>query len=221
MGNCCGSEAATPPAEVHTQQTPPVVNVEPPKTTTANDEGVADVSTDHAKEEKLTSDEGYAEKKAKEEERSQDIETEYQRLMATVDEYAKKRAEYFEQSKAAFESGDGAKAKDLSDKGKEAGKLMDETRKNASKIMFKKVNSKHPEGTCDLHGQQVEMSIDLLENFIADCRAKNISECIVITGAGNHSDKNGPKIKPKVHEYLTEKGLVYEEMNNGSVKVTL
>ncbi|KNC78905.1 hypothetical protein SARC_08681 [Sphaeroforma arctica JP610] len=196
MGNCCGSQAAAskPDAPDH-----------------------APTTVDTLK----TKDDTYEHRKAKEEEHSQDIEAEYKQLMAAVDEHAKKRGEYFDKSKAAHDKGDDAAAKELSNKGKEQGKLMEEAKRKASRAMFKKVNADHPEGTCDLHGQQVEPAMNLLESFIADMKAKGLKEVTIITGAGNHSDFHGPKIKPKVHEFLKKKGMPFEEVNNGSVKATI
>lgn len=43
----------------------------------------------------------------------------------------------------------------------------------------------------------------------------------MITGAGNHSGKEGPKIKPAVEKYFKEKGLTYRAERNGELVVTL
>lgn len=49
----------------------------------------------------------------------------------------------------------------------------------------------------------------------------DLKELSVITGAGNHSGKEGPKIKPAVENFFEEKGLTYRHEKNGELVVTL
>lgn len=76
--------------------------------------------------------------------------------------------------------------------------------------------------TIDLHGLQIAPAIEFLEEKIEKLKSDgNHGPLLVIYGAGNHSDKDGPKIKPAVRTWLDEHQYKWEEVNNGSVNVSL
>lgn len=60
---------------------------------------------------------------------------------------------------------------------------------------------------------------------IAEAKGKGLPELRIITGAGHHSDKNGPKIKPAVHKFLNENKHEWSEdednASGGSLTVKL
>jgi DNA-nicking Smr family endonuclease len=49
----------------------------------------------------------------------------------------------------------------------------------------------------------------------------DVKELSVITGAGNHSGKEGPKIKPAVEKYFQEHSMTYRHEKNGELVLTL
>jgi Smr domain/Domain of unknown function (DUF1771) len=122
------------------------------------------------------------------------------------------------ESQKAFKAGDKGRAKELSEQGKAAGARMEKARDDQGNALFKMRNSKLDKHTIDLHGLQLEFAKGKLEAFL-DKQAKSDAELLIITGAGNHSADKA-KIKPEVHRMLKERKLKYEEVNNGSVRVT-
>jgi len=48
-----------------------------------------------------------------------------------------------------------------------------------------------------------------------------VKELSVITGAGNHSGKDGPKVKPAVENYFNEQGVTFKPGKSGELIVTL
>jgi DNA-nicking Smr family endonuclease len=71
----------------------------------------------------------------------------------------------------------------------------------------------------DLHGQLVAEAMQFVEKRIEKLKGTGAT-LDIITGAGNHSDEKGAKIKPAVVKYLGEQALKYEEINNGTLRVT-
>lgn len=151
----------------------------------------------------------------------------YQKYQKDVDKHAQLRAKYFEESKVAFDKGEKAKAKELSEKGKHEGELMQQAQKKASREIFKHKNAKYKDGlTMDFHGLHTDDAIEILTEKLEALKVKRskMKEAMtvtVITGAGIHSDEEGPKIKPAIFKLLKEKGLEYNEISNGSISVTL
>mmetsp|Transcript_14740 Transcript_14740/g.37491 ORF Transcript_14740/g.37491 Transcript_14740/m.37491 type:complete len:97 (+) Transcript_14740:214-504(+) len=95
---------------------------------------------------------------------------------------------------------------------------MEKAREEQGAALFRMRNSKLEKNTIDLHGLQLEFAMRKVESFL-DKQAKPGAELLIITGAGNHSADKA-KIKPAVHKTLKERKLKYEEVNNGSVKVS-
>mmetsp|Transcript_14741 Transcript_14741/g.37492 ORF Transcript_14741/g.37492 Transcript_14741/m.37492 type:complete len:223 (+) Transcript_14741:87-755(+) len=142
----------------------------------------------------------------------------YQKHEAIIKQHADERARCFDESQKAFKAGDKARAKELSDQGKAAGAAMEKAREEQGAALFRMRNSKLEKNTIDLHGLQLEFAMRKVESFL-DKQAKPGAELLIITGAGNHSADKA-KIKPAVHKTLKERKLKYEEVNNGSVKVS-
>jgi DNA-nicking Smr family endonuclease len=94
--------------------------------------------------------------------------------------------------------------------------------------MIERRNAKYKDKlTMDLHGLQVEGAMELFKERLEywdkkkDKKKGEPIHLIVITGAGNHSDEHGAKIKPTVLNYLRENKREFTELNNGSVQITL
>ena len=81
-------------------------------------------------------------------------------------------------------------------------------------------NAKHDDNTIDLHGQLVAEALQFVVERVEKLKGTGAS-LDIITGAGNHSDEKGAKIKPAVVKYLGEQLLNYEEINNGTLRVSL
>lgn len=169
-----------------------------------------------------TKQQQYEEKKASEEAIHQETDRIYKEMMEEVDKHAKARGECFDKSKEAFANGDKALAKQLSDQGKAEGALMEEAREKGHERIFAYRNSHLKPSEIDLHGLQLEFAMKKAEQFVDNAKAKGISPILIITGAGNHSAKDkGPLIKPEVQKMVKSKGYAFEEVNNGSISVTL
>jgi len=146
----------------------------------------------------------------------------YQKYQKEIDDHAKKRADYFEQAKKAHDAGNGALAKDLSEKGKHETLLMEKAQEKAARAVFERRNKENGSDLIDLHGLQVEGAI-LIATECLDRHKKNIGkgkEINIITGKGNHSDANGPKILPAIEKLLTDRKLKHEAVPGG-FKITL
>jgi hypothetical protein len=61
----------------------------------------------------------------------------------------------------------------------------------------------------------------LAHHIVVVMMGTDIKELSVITGAGNHSGKEGPKIKPAVEKYFKEQNLTYRHEKNGELVLTL
>eukprot|EP01068_Selenidium_serpulae_P001514 Selendium_serpulae@DN1659_c0_g1_i1.p1 len=72
----------------------------------------------------------------------------------------------------------------------------------------------------DLHGLYVKEAqlylTQALNSFEKNGKNKTLT---IITGAGNHSHRNKPKIKPLTVEVLTKRGLSFVEKNVGTLEV--
>ena len=145
----------------------------------------------------------------------------YQKYQQAIDKHAKKRADYFEQAKKAHDAGNGALAKELSEKGKQETELMEKAQEKAARAVFEKRNKDNGPEVIDLHGLQVEGAVMLATEWL-DSHKKTAKgkEINIITGKGNHSDANGPKILPAIEKLLTDRKLKHEAVPGG-FKITL
>lgn len=140
----------------------------------------------------------------------------YQKYQKAIDDHAKKRAEYFEQAKKAHDAGNGALAKELSEKGKKETELMEKAQEKAARAVFEKRNKDNGSDTIDLHGLQVEGALMLATEWFEKTHKKTKGkEVNIITGKGNHSDANGPKILPAIEKLLTDRKLKFEAVPGG------
>ena len=145
----------------------------------------------------------------------------YQKYQKEIDEHAKKRADYFEQAKKAHDAGNGALAKDLSEKGKSETILLEKAQEKAARAVFEKRNKNNGPDLIDLHGLQVEGALTIASEWLdKHKKAAKGKEINIITGKGNHSDANGPKILPAIDKLLTERKLKHEAVPGG-FKITL
>jgi len=157
------------------------------------------------------------------EEQSQRNEEAYQAAKKNVDKHAQLRDKYFKEAEEAYAAGDKDKARELREKAKGETAKMEEAQDKAAREVFDKVNKGKGITAIDLHGQQVKPAMKLLEERLATLAAKHpdVKELSVITGAGNHSGKEGPKIKPAVEKYFQEHSMTYRHEKNGELVLTL
>lgn len=139
----------------------------------------------------------------------------YQKYQKAIDDHAKKRAEYFEQAKKAHDAGNGALAKDLSEKGKQETILMEKAQEKAARAVFEKRNKDNGSDLIDLHGLQVEGAVMIATEWLDKHKKTKGKEINIITGKGNHSDANGPKILPAIAQLLTDRKLKHEAVPGG------
>jgi len=144
----------------------------------------------------------------------------YKKNQAEVDKIAQKRQQLFDEAEKEYAAGNKDKARELREEAKAQTALMEEAQKKAARAVFNDKNSKFDKFTIDLHGLQTKDAMELLEERMNEIKGSG-KLFTIITGAGNHSDKNGPKIKPLVHQSLKDKGISFEEVNNGSIQCTL
>ncbi|KAL0486432.1 hypothetical protein AKO1_012051 [Acrasis kona] len=127
----------------------------------------------------------------------------------------------FEDSKASYDSGNKEEAKTQSTAGKVHQENMHRYKKECAKEVFDFLNAKFDDYTIDLHGQLVNEALEFVTQRVEKLAGNAKQPLQIITGAGNHSDASGAKIKPAVIKYLNEKSLKFEEINNGTLNVTL
>ncbi|EGC30728.1 hypothetical protein DICPUDRAFT_41017 [Dictyostelium purpureum] len=144
----------------------------------------------------------------------------YQKNQAEVDKIAKERDELHKQADKAFEDGNKSLGFELREKAKAKTKELEQASKQASRAVFNAKNAKNDKYTVDLHGLHANDAIDLLKERMDEIKGSK-KQFTIITGAGNHSDANGPKIKPMVHKLLKEQNITFEEVNNGSITCTI
>ncbi|ELR13492.1 Smr domain containing protein, partial [Acanthamoeba castellanii str. Neff] len=126
---------------------------------------------------------------------------------------------YFKEAEEAYAAGDKDKARELREKAKGETAKMEEAQDKAAREVFDKVNKGKGIAAIDLHGQQVKPAMKLLEERLATLAAKHpdVKELSVITGAGNHSGKEGPKIKPAALEYCHSLGIVHSDVKRDNM----
>ena len=72
-------------------------------------------------------------------------------------------------------------------------------------------NLSKPEAEFDFHNRGVltkQMMKELADEFLEECRDRNLSKILFITGKGLHSKKGMPVIKPFLKKYLSTKSYV-------------
>ncbi|CAF3718712.1 unnamed protein product [Rotaria sordida] len=106
-----------------------------------------------------------------------------------------------EQSQIAYRSGHKSDAKILSIKKNDLYRQMNEKNQQAAELIFKHFNQDRPNNVIDLHGLYVEEALQYLQKKLDECRSKNKSQLIIITGIGNNSPDKIAKIKPKKKLY--------------------
>lgn len=137
-----------------------------------------------------------------------------------ADLHAQQRSLCFEKSKEAFENGDKKLAKELSEEGKKHGLLMEEANKRAVDEILSPQQLETNE-KIDLHGLLVNEAVTATRLFVQKAiERKQFEKLEIITGAGNHSDKNkGAAIKPAIIELCKGEKWPLEsqsETNEGS-----
>eukprot|EP01132_Coremiostelium_polycephalum_P000807 gene807-1003_t len=166
----------------------------------------------------------YQDMRDEHEKETQRTEALYQKYQAEVDKHAQKRSELFAEAEKEYEAGNKDRARELREEAKNQTTLMEEAQNKAAREIFNDKNSKLDKFTIDLHGLQTKNALELMEERMQELQKDSSNKgktFTIITGAGNHSDENGPKIKPLIHNTFKEKGIEFQEVNNGSISCTL
>jgi Domain of unknown function (DUF1771) len=163
------------------------------------------------------SDVAYKKEKRRQEQQHNETDADYRKYHAKADAHAKRRAELFEEANAAHKAGDGARAKKLSEQAKSEGELMEKANREASDKTFANRNRDNAKDTIDLHGQQLKPALAIIERHLD--AGKKGQTLTVIYGAGNHS-AGAAKIKNGALKMFRQRKLKFEELNNGSAKIT-
>ncbi|KAG2378844.1 hypothetical protein C9374_007992 [Naegleria lovaniensis] len=145
----------------------------------------------------------------------------FKELEKKIKEQSDLMSKCFEEASKAFERGEKALASQLSEEGKRAQELMKQYQNESAQTMFDHLNKDKSQDEIDLHGQYVDFAMKFLKERIEQLKQDQKNELTIIYGAGNHSDENGPKIKPAVLKYLNEMQMKYEEKTQGSILATL
>ena len=129
--------------------------------------------------------------------------------------YAQERNKLYQESQEEYKKGNGQKAKELSEKAKEMDKLMKSSNKKAEEAIIKpqKINQS---GIIDLHGLYLSEAINIIKQILKRKKKLKFKELKIITGLGNHSHNNIPKIKPAIIKILDEKKYKYK-INKGEI----
>eukprot|EP01133_Synstelium_polycarpum_P015077 gene15077-17849_t len=154
------------------------------------------------------------------EEVSQKINAVYKKSQAEVDAIATKRSQLFDQAEKEYNSGNKDRARELREQAKEQTSAMEAAQKKATRTIFNYTNEKLDKFTIDLHGLKAKDAIEMLDERLGELKGQTGKQFTIITGAGNHSDDSGPKIKPLVHQTLKDRSIKYSEVNNGSIQIT-
>jgi len=165
----------------------------------------------------------------------------FQRQDAAEDALYKKRDEENAEAKRLrdeaqplWDAGDKEACKEMQAEAKKHQELARQYKQQAVDLdwtnneeMFEYVQTKEHEGRerdgtwIDLHGLSVDFAEHKTHEALESAQENSVSSLEIITGAGNHSGKGGPKVKVRIHEMLNEKELKFEEATAGSVTVTL
>merc|ERR1712151_183730 len=164
---------------------------------------------------------------------------EEEKIYLQIDAKRDEASKLYDEANKVWDNGDHDKAKELQAQAK---KLIEESRDLKAKAvdldfkhneeMFEYVQTeehkgKERDGTwMDLHGLTSDFAEQKTIDFLGESKSKGISKVEVITGAGHHSGKGGPSIRPKIESRLRRppsnlKGLSYDsEGNPGAFMVT-
>ncbi|GAM21150.1 hypothetical protein SAMD00019534_043250 [Acytostelium subglobosum LB1] len=154
---------------------------------------------------------------------SQRTDAMYQKYQAEIDQYEKRRQDLSAEADKEYNAGNKDRARELREEAKKQLTLRDEAQTKASRAIFNDKNSKLDPFTVDLHGLQTKYALEFMDERMDSLRKQGNKgkQFTIITGAGNHSDENGPKIKPLIQKTLKERNIAFEEVNNGSITCTL
>mmetsp|Transcript_12507 Transcript_12507/g.22112 ORF Transcript_12507/g.22112 Transcript_12507/m.22112 type:complete len:192 (+) Transcript_12507:85-660(+) len=146
-----------------------------------------------------------------------------EQLRAAADSEFKARNAAFEESRNAYQNGDGAGAKKLSDAGKRHDEEAKRLQKAAADVTFQQKNAGRSEDEVDLHGLTVKEATARVEQALRSAKEKGLKSVVIITGRGNHSGPEGPKIKPAVEKLIHELSLrcTVNKPNEGCIFVEL
>ncbi|EGG18224.1 small MutS related family protein [Cavenderia fasciculata] len=168
-------------------------------------------------------DQDHKDLKDEHEKESQRTDALYKKYQAEVDKLADERTKLNAEADAAFESGDKGKGHELKERAKQLTVQMEQANKKASREIFADKNKNLDKFTVDLHGLKTKDALELMDERMEELKKDSSNKgksFTVITGAGNHSDENGPKIKPLIHKTFNDRGIKFEEVNNGSIQCT-
>ncbi|MES1916298.1 MAG: hypothetical protein MHM6MM_008130 [Cercozoa sp. M6MM] len=127
--------------------------------------------------------------------------------------YGDEMSALFAQADKARDQDDHASANEFVQQAKEKQAAMHAANKRAKERVLRDQNSNDD---IDLHCLLVKEAEEVVEEFLQ----RTSGDVTIITGAGNHSKGGHSKVKARVHEMLREKKLSFEEINNGSVRVS-
>jgi DNA-nicking Smr family endonuclease len=227
MGNCFGKKETTSDGaqkKEEQEKNEKLVTGAQSEEKQENEKLVTGAQSEEKQEQVEKKEEGHHEEHRKTlEEATAETEELWHKYREDVDRHGKLMHEYFDKAHKAHDDDDGAAAKEFSTKGKEEQRLMKEAQKKAAKAIFAAKNKEQPEGTIDLHGLLVAEAVHIVEDQLEDAKKKGWKELHIITGAGHHSGKGGPKIKPSVHKFLNEHKYKWEtdESNKAGGSLTV
>jgi len=117
----------------------------------------------------------------------------------------------FEQASNAFNHGHGKEAKELSRQGKQYQRERDEWQAKAAEMTVQNMNSDNSSYfPLDMHGLRVDEAIGVLKQLIASlARVPGKKTLHIITGKGNHSGQQGPRVKRSVEQFLAERSIFF------------
>ncbi|TRX90358.1 hypothetical protein FHL15_008723 [Xylaria flabelliformis] len=147
---------------------------------------------------------------------------EFERLRQSAKAEYLKRDDCMARAHQAYDRGDGAGAKQLSNAGKAHAAEGDKLNRDASKMIFAKVNDGIDTHMIDLHGLYVHEAVDFTTTRIRTDQSQGYTGLHVIVGQGIHSIDHKQKIKPAIEELCETLGLQYAtEENAGRIYVNL
>ncbi|CAF1643695.1 unnamed protein product [Didymodactylos carnosus] len=97
--------------------------------------------------------------------------------------------------------GDKSQAKQLSNEKQELYNQMNDKNRKAAELIFHFYNKNCPSSVIDLHGLRVDEALTFLSKKVHDCSANGNNQLTVITGIGNNSKEQTPRIKPEVIQF--------------------
>lgn len=165
----------------------------------------------------------------------------FKRQEAAEDSLYKLRDDETEKAKAIFEEGNrlwsmGEKnaARELHAEAKQHQQSARDYKRQAVALdwenneeMFEYVQTTEHEGRSrdgtwiDLHGLSADFAVHKTRETLEKAEASDAKHVEIITGAGKHSGKSGPVVKPRIYALLRQQGFKFTEDTVGSVIVTL